>query len=575
MKNIFSLIACLLALAGTAQIPSWPPGGISPSPMIFDLPSNRYVPSTKRYNLVWGDQLYGLAASQIEFVAKNYVASQKIFSYQAADYRAHNPNFIVISYHLANGLNPQVNGDCPDPKNNTGNSIIGVIAPTGYVSEWDNYFLPWLGTNSVTVGSTRYEEMFQHYDVADNAHRVWHEDPFWAMNLTNTDWRTYMADACINWMSGNQNEGCFLDVSVETSVYLYNPKPGDPNPYNFYWYTSPHGPVGSTITSLGDFSTWMNDQYLNYYQYLYQRFHTATVDYLMIPNTDQMVTTWYDPIWLDGNSSGETIDGAMMEEFGNYTGGDMYLTLERGLRHLTGRGKIFIAQFTGSTNAERYRRAAMYMLIKNENSFLSIRPGLAGWWPEYEIDLGDQSALPANISSLRVSGSGSSSLFKRDYANGMVLCNTATSSTQYTLSGSNWTQVVTSGGGALNTNGTIASQSIQYNPVSGSINIGASDCIILKNMSGVGVGETATQQNPMIVYQNLSAGEVAVKISSLDNSPADIYITDIQGRKLQTIFSGNLSPGENEFSANISGLTSGIYFVVYKGETIQCEKIAK
>jgi len=417
--------------------------------------------------------------------------------------------------------------------------------------------------------------MFQHFDVLDSVHRVWHEDPYWTMNLANADWRMYMADACINWMSGNQNEGCFLDVSVETAVYLYNPKPGDPNPYNFYWYTNPHGPLGATINSLGDFSTWMNDQYLNYYRYLYGRFHTSTIDYMVIPNTDQMVTSWYDPTWLDGNSSGETIDGAMMEEFGNYTGGDMYLTLERGLRHLTGRGKIFIAQFSGSTQAERYRRTAMYMLIKNENSFLCIKPGSPAWFPEYEIDLGNQSTLPANISTLRVAGSGSGSLFKRDYADGMVLCNTSGSSMQYTLSGSNWTQVVTSGGGNVNSNGTITTQNIQYNPVSGSVNVGASDYIILKNMTNVGMQEIAAGQNPMSVYQNLSANELGINISSTTNAPAEIYITDAQGRRLQTIFSGMLRLAENGFSADISELNAGIYFVVYRGETIQCKKIAK
>jgi len=99
MKKLFTLICILVSFWGNAQIQSWPPGGITPSPAVFNLAANRYVPSTKRYNLVWGDQLYGLPASQIEFIAKNYVATQKIFSHQAADYRAHNPNFIVTAYH--------------------------------------------------------------------------------------------------------------------------------------------------------------------------------------------------------------------------------------------------------------------------------------------------------------------------------------------------------------------------------------------------------------------------------------------------------------------------------------------
>src|SRR5204862_2733180 len=138
-----------------------------------------------------------------------------------------------------------------------------------------------------------------------------------------------------------------------------------------------------------------NARYSGYYQPLYSRFHSALVDYLVMPNVDQMVTGWYDPTWLDG-SGGETIDGAMMESFGNYTGPDMYLTLERGLRHITGRGKILIAQYYTNTLAERYRRTGMYMLIKNENSFINLTDGNVDWFPEYEIDLGDQSVVPAD-----------------------------------------------------------------------------------------------------------------------------------------------------------------------------------
>ena len=94
-------------------------------------------------------------------------------------------------------------------------------------------------------------------------------------------------------------------------------------------------------------------------------------------------------------------------------------------------------------------------------------------------------------------------------------------------------------------------------------------------MTNVGMQEIAAGQNPMSVYQNLSANELGINISSTTNAPAEIYITDTQGRRLQTIFSGMLRLAENGFSADISELNSGIYFVVYRGETIQCKKIAK
>src|SRR6185369_3614691 len=105
MKIISAFLAAILFILGnaTAQVQSWPPDGQQPSPYALLLPANRFVPSTQRYNLVWADQFYGLPSGQIEFVAKNYIGTQKIFNYQAADYRAFNSNFLVLSYHLALG----------------------------------------------------------------------------------------------------------------------------------------------------------------------------------------------------------------------------------------------------------------------------------------------------------------------------------------------------------------------------------------------------------------------------------------------------------------------------------------
>lgn len=250
---LFILYIPFFSQAFFAQMHSWPPGGILPSPITSNmkLPSNRFVPSTKKYNLIWADQYYGQSSGRIQFIAKNYVATQKIWSNQAAEYRAYNPNFIVTIYHLANGMNPGKNDDCPNPKSQTGTGFIGVVAPDGYVSEWQNHFIPWLNKESITIGSNAYEQMFQHFTSVDKANRVWHSDPYWVMNLENNNWRKYVSEITINWMKGNQNEGCFFDVSVETlASSLFHPKSGDPQPYNFNWHLSPYGPLGYNISSL-------------------------------------------------------------------------------------------------------------------------------------------------------------------------------------------------------------------------------------------------------------------------------------------------------------------------------------
>src|SRR6185295_12307958 len=260
------------------------------------------------------------------------------------------------------------------------------------------------------------------------------------------------------------------------------------------------------------------------------------------------------PTWLDGDGYGETVDGAMMESFGGYTGSDMYLSMQRGIAHLTGRGKILLAQFTPNDDAERYRRVGMYMLMKNENSFLCIHPGNVDWYPEYEIDLGNQSALPNTIDDLRVAGSDDASLFRRDYDGGMVLCNTSSSPMSYSLQGNSWQQVITSGGGAVDADGNISSQSITYQPVSGSVTVDPSQCLILKNDSATGMNDEPEQSNRMIVSQNFSDHELYIHLSIQHSTEGEVKLIDVEGRTIQTLFSGTLSQGDHEFQMSIGDL---------------------
>ena len=469
-----------------AQIPTWPPGGITRGPGGNIFPSNRYVPSTKRWNLVWADQIIpgSVTPGKIEFAAKNYIGTQKIFADQVALFRNHNPNFLMLIYHLAAGLNPERNDDCPDPKSNRGEEFIGVVTPRGYVAEIPAYLRPWLAT----AGSERYEKMFQHYDTPiDSSRRVWHQDPYWLMDIANPDWTDYIAATTNDWIEGTAADGCFFDVAVETNVSLYNPKQGNPPPRDFDWWRAPHGPsdaVGA-MTDRSQFDEWMNARFRSYFRWIYYSYHRAVADYLLIPNVDQMVTTVYDPVWMDDTDERSTIDGAMIENFGGYRGNDMWLTLERGVRHITGRGKILIAQFGAADARERLRRTAMYMLIKNEQSFINIiNSGKVEWYPEYEIDLGDQSPVPADLEELRVSGSGDAGLWKRDYANGVVLCNTSKEDVSYDPPGEGWSRLATSGGGDVGEEGMPVSQSISMISFAGPVTVAAGNAVVLHRQGG-------------------------------------------------------------------------------------------
>ncbi|MBE0644868.1 MAG: hypothetical protein IH600_12360 [Bacteroidetes bacterium] len=500
-NNFKALVICLVAQASFAQAAfaqsaDWPPEDIQPAPIMqgLSLAEGRFVPSTSRWNLVWADQIipYRYSAAQLAFAARHYVGSQKLWADQAAQFRAIDANFLMLIYHLAAGINPAKNSDCPDPKSLGDDGYIGVVAPEGYVSEWSTHFLPWLSAKGIATTGARFEDLFQHYDAVDSSTRVWHQDPYWLMNLDNADWRGYVGDACLGWMQGNEDEGCFFDVAVETSSALYNPKAQNPAPGNFDWWATPHYPA-QTPAGIADwraFGNWMNAQYLAYFQDIYRRFHGGTRDYLVIPNVDQMVTTVYDPVWLDGDAQGETVDGVMMEGFGNYNGYDMWLTLERCVRHVTGRGKILIAQFSTGDATDRLRRAGMYMLVKNANSFINVVSGEVTWYPEYEVDLGEMSPVPGDLEELRVSGSGAEGLWQREYENGMVLVNTAGNMASFDLPSTKvWRRYDPQGGGAVAENGTPAPQEQRWSAPVTRVEVPASDAVILRKDADTDVAE--------------------------------------------------------------------------------------
>lgn len=573
-------IIALTIIATPLLAQQWPPESVTPAPIMqhLRLPAERSIPSTERWNLVWADQLrpYLLTEGKIDFAARHYVGSQKLFAAQAAQFRDVNPDFLVLTYHLAAGLNPGRNDDCPDPKTLDGDGHIGVVAPEGYVSEWTTHFLPWLLAEGIPVGSARFEDMFQHYDSVASSTRVWHLDPYWLMNLDNTDWRRYCGDICLDWMQGNENEGCFFDVAVETNAFFYNPRMQNPPPGDFDWWSAPHHPTqyAGTFSDRRAFADWMNAQYRGYFQELYRRFHEGSTDRLVIPNVDQMVTSVYDPVWLDGGTGGEAVDGVMMEGFGNYRGYDMYLTLERCVRHVTGRGKILLAQFSQHDAAERYRRAAMYMLVKNANSFINAVAEDVRWYPEYEIDLGAQSRLPATLDSLRAAGSGPQSLWRRDYAHGMVLVNTGDAAVSYPLPGGRtWAIVRTDGGGEVADDGTPPPLSITTLPAGQTVQIEPSEGLILAASAPTGVQEPDASQRtypaaPAVdIYPQPAHDVLHLRITDPPDATGTIVLTTLLGRSILTVplagepSGGSGDPRGRHLRIALPPLPSGVYML--------------
>jgi hypothetical protein len=83
--------------------------------------------------------------------------------------------------------------------------------------------------------------------------------------------------------------------------------------------------------------------------------------------------------------------------------------------------------------------------------------------------------------------------------------------------------------------------------------------------------------NSMLVYPNPFEEEVTITFSLSETSNATLYISDLQGRKLATILTGQVPNGQFSYYTDLGKLESGLYFVTLtteNGNTI-VEKIAK
>src|SRR5262249_19353850 len=155
---------------------------------------------------------------------------------------------------------------------------------------------------------------------------------------------------------------------------------------------------------------------------------TALGDYAYVPNVDTMTTGWAD---VDYSAS----KGAFAEAFGQATGGDWNLSMNRALRFTStnpaysNADRMFIMQpyvrNGASAEAMRQRAWAMgtYLLLKGDHTYINMfaqsgSPWGAMWYPEYDLNLGaptDIASMPTNVSGYRDPSSG---LYIRDFQNG-------------------------------------------------------------------------------------------------------------------------------------------------------------
>jgi hypothetical protein len=378
--------------------------------------SKRPFPDTTSKIAVLADQLPDLTAAQRTFAATHYVGSQKLTLDQSTPLRAIDPDFLVLHYHLSMWQS------APSVSFITDGAHWGNDYPT--VNQHEDWF--WHDASNQRVASTADAKLL--------------------MDIGNSGFQQYWADSLAAQVAAGDYDGVFFDSA---SPALLQAEVGGQDAR-----LAGTGARDSVIPELGNrtfiqaWEAWMSalDAAL------------AAKGIPLVPNTSAFVTSWDDTDY-------SLTAGAFVEGFADPTwSADDWKASTNTLLSLAAKHKILILQnYLGSVNdtQKRFYYLGNYLLVKGDRTYLDyFASGPLEWYPEWLLDLGAPSATAATVDDLARDG-----VFRRDYANGIVLVNPTSSSVDVPLGGT-YRHVIASGGGAVDANGDLPGALLTVNVTS-------------------------------------------------------------------------------------------------------------
>ncbi len=360
-------------------------GGTSPLAML---------PDTSAGIFLYADQLdNGVSDAVVKFAATHFAGTQKMLLAENQRYVAVNPNWFLLHYRLGSSSGPvqYIHGDT-----------------------WSSDF----------ADVTTHEDWFMHNQ--DNARHHEATDDWDINDITNPDFRTYWTSSVIADIRATGAQGVFAD-SFEAGISGY----GVTDPDTRFDGTNPANPA---MWPNGD--TWIA-QKKEWIDAVESAFAATPEHFAFVPNIGAMITGW-------ANVDYSTIDGAMLEGFGdNLAESDWVLGMNRAMK-LTAAGKLIVMQSYPSTITDRDFLLATYLLLKGSRTFINLAGSGVNYLPEYALDLGAPvAALPADVSDYASGGA-----YRRDFAKGSVVVNPSASAVTIALGGTLY-QMTASGGGAV------------------------------------------------------------------------------------------------------------------------------
>jgi len=397
----------------------------------------RPFPDTTNGIYVFNGQLatQEMTEPQFEFAATHYVGTQNIFASDARRLRAHNPEFIVLSYRLGMGLGYQhMTGNCqPD------GTWLAVIEGERLLREYpedppEDWFFEYAGQRVIFCD--------------------W---GWYIMDIGNPSWQDYWHGEVLRQVQANMADGVFADSLVVPNHYggdrFKPPLPVIDEAFEEQW-----------SKNIGDFIAHGQSGEL--------------ADYYFIVNAGTWVT-WRDITDYSG------ADGVMIEGFGRWTEGnyfsapdeDWQLQMNRILGLVNLDRIVLLQQYVDGVNVEdRLFLLGSYLLVKGHHTYIDLELSpKPEWFPEYEIPIG--SPLDEVAPSISTLWRSDWKLYARAYSNGLVLVNPS-DETQTANLQATYYQAVPAEGGIVPSDGDIATWRVDYVPVT-SLTLEANQAAVL------------------------------------------------------------------------------------------------
>jgi hypothetical protein len=395
----------------------------------FQAVGHRSFPDTSARIGVLADQLPGgMSPAQEHFAATHYVGTQKLTLNLSRPLRAINPNFLVLHYHLAMWQSaPNVNF---------------IVDGNSWASDYP------------TVNS--HEAWFWHNPSKQRV--TSDQDRKLLMNVSDPGFRAYWRDSIAAQVEAGDYDAVFLDSASPALLQWEARAPADPRLLG----------KGARDTKLPEFG---GRNWIAAWEEWIKELDSALAakGIPLIPNAGAFATTW-------DNTDYSLTAGVFSEGFldPGLTTVDWKAAMNATLA-LVRKNKIVILQnYLGSASdlAKRRYLLASYLLAKGSRTYVFyLASSILEWYPEWTLDLGAAQKTAATVDDFLWNG-----IYRRDFANGVVLVNPTTSPVRVNL-GATLKRVEPEGGGPVSRDGS-ASGRIATTSVS-SIQIAAKGAEIL------------------------------------------------------------------------------------------------